>query len=120
MRAACPQCRLRFEREAGYFIGAIYINYGVTVVMALSGFFLLEQFTSLTLTEQLVLWTTFAALFPFAFYRYAKELVADARLPDRSARAPASSPAPRTLNRRRGRKDAARLNCRRGTGSEAP
>jgi len=74
MRAACPQCRLRFEREAGYFIGAIYINYGMTVVTALSGYFLLEQFTSLTLTEQLVLWTTFAALFPFAFYRYAKSL----------------------------------------------
>jgi hypothetical protein len=74
MRAACPRCRLRFEREPGYFIGAIYINYGVTVVMALSGFLVLERFASFTLTEQLVLWTSFAALFPFVFYRHAKSL----------------------------------------------
>ena len=30
----CPTCNLRFEREQGYFIGAMYINYAATVAIA--------------------------------------------------------------------------------------
>jgi uncharacterized protein (DUF983 family) len=29
MYACCPVCNLRFEREAGYFLGAMYISYGL-------------------------------------------------------------------------------------------
>jgi hypothetical protein len=42
MHERCAVCHLRFEREQGYFLGAIYINYGVTVVLALIGSFALE------------------------------------------------------------------------------
>ena len=42
MHECCFVCQLRFEREQGYFLGAMYINYGVTVVLALIGSFTLE------------------------------------------------------------------------------
>jgi uncharacterized protein (DUF983 family) len=74
MRSACTTCHLRFEREPGYFVGAIYINYGVTVLLALAGFQVLEILVDPTLTQQLVLWVAFAAFFPLFFYRYSKSL----------------------------------------------
>ncbi len=33
MPEACSVCGLRFERAQGYFVGAIYVNYAVTVVL---------------------------------------------------------------------------------------
>jgi uncharacterized protein (DUF983 family) len=29
MHERCPACGLKFEREAGYFLGAMYISYGL-------------------------------------------------------------------------------------------
>ena len=29
---ACPDCHLRFEKDEGFFLGAMALNYGVTVV----------------------------------------------------------------------------------------
>ncbi|MCC6420117.1 MAG: DUF983 domain-containing protein [Gemmataceae bacterium] len=29
---ACPLCGLSFEREEGYFLGAMYISYGMSIV----------------------------------------------------------------------------------------
>jgi hypothetical protein len=29
MYERCPSCNLKFEREAGYFLGAMYISYGL-------------------------------------------------------------------------------------------
>jgi hypothetical protein len=74
MRAACTACHLYFEREPGYFVGAIYINYGATVLLALAGFQVLDTLFELTLVQQLVLWVVFAGLFPLFFYRYSKSL----------------------------------------------
>ncbi|MGH7786866.1 MAG: DUF983 domain-containing protein [Candidatus Binatia bacterium] len=39
MHARCPVCELRFEREAGYFTGAMYVNYilAVPVMAVLAG-----------------------------------------------------------------------------------
>ncbi|HXZ41743.1 MAG TPA: hypothetical protein VEG68_13450 [Terriglobales bacterium] len=28
----CPNCRLKFEREPGYFLGAMYISYGLALI----------------------------------------------------------------------------------------
>ena len=35
MLEACPVCGLRFLREAGYFLGAMYISYGLEVITIL-------------------------------------------------------------------------------------
>jgi hypothetical protein len=32
MHEYCPVCSLKFEREPGYFLGAMYISYGLGVV----------------------------------------------------------------------------------------
>lgn len=74
MHAECPRCRLRFEREQGFFVGAIYLNYGATVVIAVPGFFILDYLTAITLFQQLLLWCAFALLFPLFFFRYSRSL----------------------------------------------
>jgi len=32
MHERCPVCDLKFEREEGYFLGAMYISYGLALV----------------------------------------------------------------------------------------
>src|SRR5919109_4839522 len=56
MHARCAVCHFRFEREQGYFLGAMYINYAFTVVIVLSGYFVLSRYTNLSLAQHLVLW----------------------------------------------------------------
>ena len=36
MHALCPTCGLKFEREEGYFLGAMYISYGLALVTILA------------------------------------------------------------------------------------
>jgi ABC-type Na+ transport system ATPase subunit NatA/uncharacterized protein (DUF983 family) len=74
MLLECPTCGLRFEREPGYFLGAIYINYAATVVCMLVGFFLLDYLVQLSLTYQIIIWCGFGIVFPLLFYRYSKSL----------------------------------------------
>jgi hypothetical protein len=33
MRERCPVCDLKFEREQGYFLGAMYIGYALALAM---------------------------------------------------------------------------------------
>jgi ABC-2 type transport system ATP-binding protein len=74
MRPECPTCGLKFEREPGYFLGAIYINYAATVGCMLAGFFALDYFLNLSLTYQIIVWSSFGVVFPMLFYRYSKSL----------------------------------------------
>jgi uncharacterized protein (DUF983 family) len=70
----CAECHLRFEREQGYFIGAIYLNYAATVIVAVAGYFTLHYAAGLSLGPQLAIWATFSTLFPLWSYRYSKGL----------------------------------------------
>ena len=74
MRSGCSVCGLTFEREPGYFVGAIYVNYGVTVVVAVAGFFALDAWLAPWVGWQLLLWGGFAVAFPLWFFRYSKAL----------------------------------------------
>lgn len=74
MYADCVNCHLLFEREQGYFVGAIYVNYAVTVVVIFAGYFALDRWLNLALAWQLVLWGAFAAIFPMLFFRHARSL----------------------------------------------
>jgi uncharacterized protein (DUF983 family) len=74
MHTRCQACHLTFEREQGYFVGAIYINYAITVLIMLTGFFVLDYVTQLSLAQQIILWCVFGVVFPLAFYRYSKSL----------------------------------------------
>jgi hypothetical protein len=74
MQTSCLFCRLMFEREQGYFVGAIYINYAATTLLAIAGFFVLDYWTSLSLAQQLILWGSFAVVCPLFFFRYSRIL----------------------------------------------
>ncbi len=74
MHARCPACRLTFEREPGYFVGAIYLNYGVTVLTAIAGYFALDAALAPSPMAQVALWAGFAVVFPLWFFRYSKSL----------------------------------------------
>ncbi len=74
MRADCEHCQLHFEREPGYFLGSIYINYGLTALLVTLFYFGL--FFSGVVSPQAALWIVagFALLFPLFFFRYARSL----------------------------------------------
>lgn len=74
MRARCARCDLKFEREQGYFVGAIYINYAATVGVAVPGFFLLDAFAGWTIDQQLSLWVPFALVFPILFFHHSRSI----------------------------------------------
>ena len=74
MHATCDHCNLKFEREQGYFVGAIYINYTATVGIAVPGFFLLDAYTNITINQQLALWVPFAVVFPLLFFHHSRSL----------------------------------------------
>ena len=74
MNKDCAHCHLVFEREPGYFVGAIYINYAVTAGVAIAGFLLLDACTTLSVSAQMVLWGIFGIGFPLFFFRYSKSL----------------------------------------------
>jgi hypothetical protein len=59
----CPVCGLLFNRESGYFLGAMYIEYGLaSAVMAITAL-LLRSFMGLRF--QMALVTAFIVFLPF-------------------------------------------------------
>jgi uncharacterized protein (DUF983 family) len=74
MNVVCPVCDLRFERAQGYWVGAIYVNYGLTVLIAVGGYFLLWSRTGLSTSVQLAIWLPFCVVFPVWFFRYSRAL----------------------------------------------
>jgi uncharacterized protein (DUF983 family) len=74
MCARCAACGLRYEREQGYFVGAIYLNYAVTVGVAAGTVLVLDSIIGLTLAQQLALGVALCVLVPLLFFRYARSL----------------------------------------------
>lgn len=74
MHTECAHCGLKFEREPGFFLGSVYVNYGLTALL------MTIFFVSMTLTEalpqQTLLWIAllFCILFPVLFFRHARSL----------------------------------------------
>jgi len=74
MHETCPSCGLRFEREPGYFLGSIYINYGLTALITTIAYVTLRfgwKFEAKPLAAVLV---AFCVVFPTFFFRYARAL----------------------------------------------
>jgi uncharacterized protein (DUF983 family) len=74
MHERCAACGLRYEREQGYFVGAIYVNYAFTVVVAAGTVLVLDWTIGLTLPAQLVIGIALGVLVPLLFFRYARSL----------------------------------------------
>ena len=74
MHERCPTCELRYEREPGYFLGSIYVNYGVTALLITIGYIAL--LASRAVSPEMALWVmaAFALVFGVWFFRYARSL----------------------------------------------
>mgnify|MGYP001966654287 FL=1 len=70
----CSACGERFEREPGQSFGAIYINVGLSALLAVSGYLVTNAFSTLTMSQQLGIRLLVAALGPVLFFRLAKGL----------------------------------------------
>jgi uncharacterized protein (DUF983 family) len=55
MQERCPNCGLKFEREQGYFLGAMYISYGLALITIVGLGLLLWASTSWPL-QRIALW----------------------------------------------------------------
>lgn len=74
MHASCPSCGVAFEREAGFYLGSIYFNYGLTALIA-AIFYPLLRFNLILPNHVLMpLTLAFVVLFPLWFFRYARAL----------------------------------------------
>jgi uncharacterized protein (DUF983 family) len=51
----CPHCGLKFEREQGYFLGAMYISYGLALITIVAIALLLWAATPWSL-QKITLW----------------------------------------------------------------
>lgn len=75
MHETCASCGLKYEREPGYFVGAIYVNYTVTIGLGLVGVLLLDMFVvDLPLWAELTLSLGTVTLVPLVFFRYSRAL----------------------------------------------
>lgn len=74
MNDVCPKCGAAFEREAGFYLGSIYVNYGLTALVVAIGYPLLLFNEVLAERTLLLLALAFSILFPIWFFRYARAL----------------------------------------------
>jgi uncharacterized protein (DUF983 family) len=74
MNDACPACGRRFNRDAGYLLGSIYFNYGITASIIIVMYFAMFFGEVLTDTQRLIVLSAIGALFPMWFFRYARAL----------------------------------------------
>jgi uncharacterized protein (DUF983 family) len=74
MHQQCASCGLRYEREPGYFLGSIYINYGLTALLVTVGYLTLAASGVVSLEAALWIVAAFAVVFPIWFFRYARSL----------------------------------------------
>jgi hypothetical protein len=74
MRHECETCGLKLDRGPGYYLGSIYINYGLTAVAVTAGYLTLFFTDTFTPSVQLLLLAGFCVVFPLWFFRYARSL----------------------------------------------
>ena len=74
MHERCAACGMRYEREQGYFVGAIYVNYALTAAFGLGGVLLLDAWVGLSLAQQLCLAIPTMLLAPILFFRHARSI----------------------------------------------
>jgi len=74
MHEKCSHCGVKFEREPGFFLGSIYINYGLTALLATVGFvFLFANRLDNDWRWKGIL-IAFVVIFPIFFHRLARSL----------------------------------------------
>lgn len=93
MHEACPACGFSYEREPGFYLGSIYLNYGVTVILTGGLYALLVLGLGLSNETALAACLTAAVLFPILFFRHARSflLALDSSVNQDQANTPAAT-----------------------------
>ena len=74
MHETCSHCGTKFEREPGFFLGSIYINYGLTAFLATIVYAVLYAQGLGRGWEPKVALLAFVVIFPLFFHRHARSL----------------------------------------------
>lgn len=70
MAPQCSSCGLNFVREQGYYVGAMYLNYGLTAAIGLAaGLALVDRVPLRILLASL---GGFGVVFPLVFFRHSR------------------------------------------------
>lgn len=74
MYDCCECCKFKYDRSPGYWLGSIYVNYGLTALLVTASYFAL--FFADVLSQTTVLWllVVFCVIFPLWFFRYARSV----------------------------------------------
>lgn len=75
MNDSCPSCGVSFAREQGFYLGSIYINYGITVVATGALYALLVLVLQWSQPAALSACLVAAVAIPLWFFRYARSLL---------------------------------------------
>jgi uncharacterized protein (DUF983 family) len=75
MHDSCPHCGLDFIREQGFYLGSIYINYGITALGTGGLYAILVSGCGTSHETALAACLAAAVLFPIWFFRYARSLL---------------------------------------------
>ena len=54
MNEYCPHCQFKFEKEPGYFFGAMYVNYGLTVAQGIATYVIAHFFFAKTFDLRII------------------------------------------------------------------
>jgi uncharacterized protein (DUF983 family) len=74
MNKECPHCGLKFEREPGFFLGSIYINYGLTAVIVTIAYVLLLLVWQVPEKPLLLGAIAFTVVFPILLFPWARSI----------------------------------------------
>lgn len=74
MHPRCAECGLGFEREPGFYLGSIYVNYGLTSLTTTVGYIVLRFGYDISTRTLLIGFSLFCLLFPILFFRHARAL----------------------------------------------
>lgn len=75
MHDRCPACGLSFVRDPGFYLGSIYINYGITVIVTGALYAALVLGAGLAAEAALAISVAVAVLLPVLLFRHARSLL---------------------------------------------
>lgn len=70
----CAECGYDFVREPGFYLGSIYVNYGLTAVLLVAVCSPIVLFTETSYTLLTPIALAFCVAFPTWFHRYARSI----------------------------------------------
>ena len=75
MHESCPCCGFSYEREPGFYLGSIYLNYGATVILTGALYAVLVLGLGLSNETTLAVCLAAAVACPILFFRHARSFL---------------------------------------------